>query len=44
MWAQELKSLQLPNIIATLVHYPDTTTEWLQIARSAFPDGFLMAL
>jgi len=37
MWAQESKSLYLPNIIATLVHHPDTTTERLQIARYAFP-------
>ena len=27
MYAQELNSLLLTNYIATLVHYPDTTTE-----------------
>ena len=39
--AQELKSNLQPNINDTLMHYLETSTVWLYIARSAFTDGFL---
>ena len=42
--AQELKSNLQPNINDTLLHGLETSTVWLQIARSAFTDGFLPTL
>ena len=39
--AQELKSNLQSDINDTLMHYLETSTVWLYIARSAFTDGFL---
>ena len=40
--AKELKSHLLLNI--KLLHYPETPNTWLQMAKSAFTDRFLLFL
>ena len=40
LMAQELKSNLKPNFNDTLMHCPEASTTWLQIARSAFTDSF----
>jgi len=44
MYAQELKSILLLIIIATLKHCPGTVTQLLYIRKSAFTGGFLPTL
>jgi len=44
MYAQELKSILLLIIIATLKHCLNTVTQLLYIRRSAFTDSFLPTL
>ena len=41
--AQQQKSILWLNIKATLLYYPGTPSTWVQIAKSAFTEGFSQA-
>ena len=41
---QNLKYNLLLNIKPTLLHYPETPNTWIEMAKSAFTDGFFPTL